>query len=76
MKIDLDDLEANLREAMAPTSDVTVVLGREFLATIARVRELEAGYRSMVDDFAVDMEDPGDLAHDRALLEKGVTVDE
>ena len=47
MKIDLDELEHNARDALSVKSETTVIYSQVLIALIARIRELESGLQRL-----------------------------
>lgn len=77
MKIDLDELERKVRKFYDGNSDEWELSGRQMLALIARIRELEAAGRVLEERARYGIDDDRKLAEfDAALeiLEKGVVL--
>lgn len=71
MKIDLEDLEQKLRQAVQENRVFVAANSPEVtLALIARIRELEKAYREIMDDNFSEL----DTISERELLDKGVVL--
>ena len=73
MKVNLDEIERKARK-VAATGHGKAASPAETLALVARIRKLESAMRDLLDEVAVNSEDPEELEHDRALLAEGVIL--